>query len=191
MALCVEIVRSLAQGGVGLDIVAALSMSAALLFGETLAAAVVALMYSGGTFLESFAQGRARREMSDLLSRVPRTATRHRNGALDEVPLDDIAPGDLLLIRQGDVAPVDGTVESAGAMLDQSALTGESMPARLAHGQDVMSGSTNAGEAFDLRVTRRAADSAYAGIVRLVEAAQKSKAPMARWPIATHCCSSP
>nr|WP_296641898.1 heavy metal translocating P-type ATPase [Roseibaca sp.] len=180
LALCVEIVRSLAQGEVGLDIVAALSMSAALLFGETLAAAVVALMYSGGTFLESFAQGRARREMSDLLSRVPRTATRHRNGALDEVPLDDIAPGDLLLIRQGDVAPVDGTVESAGAMLDQSALTGESMPVRLAQGQDVMSGSTNAGEAFDLRVTRRAADSTYAGIVRLVEAAQKSKAPMAR-----------
>ncbi|TDK51442.1 heavy metal translocating P-type ATPase [Antarcticimicrobium luteum] len=180
LALCIEIVRSLGQGEVGLDIVAALSMSAALLFGETLAAAVVALMYSGGTFLESFAQGRARREMSDLLSRVPRTATRHRNGALDEVPLEDIAPGDLLLIRQGDVAPVDGTVESAGAMLDRSALTGESMPARLARGQDVMSGSTNAGEAFDLRATRRAADSTYAGIVRLVEAAQKSKAPMAR-----------
>ncbi len=179
-ALCVEIVRSLGQGEVGLDIVAALSMSAALLFGETLAAAVVALMYSGGTFLESFARGRARRDMSDLLSRVPRTATRHRNGSLDEVPLDDIAPGDMLLIRQGDVAPVDGTVESVGAMLDQSALTGESMPARLKHGQEVMSGSTNAGEAFDLRVTRRAADSTYAGIVRLVEAAQKSKAPMAR-----------
>lgn len=118
--------------------------------------------------------------MSDLLSRVPRTATRHRNGALDEVPLDDIAPGDLLLIRQGDVASVDGTVESVGAMLDQSALTVESMPFRLARRQDVMSGSTNAGEAFDLRVTRRAADSTYAGLVRLVEAAQKSKAPMAR-----------
>ena len=180
LALCFEIVRSLAKGEVGLDIVAALSMSAALLFGETLAAAVVALMYSGGTFLESFAQGRARREMSDLLSRVPRTATRHRNGTLDEVPLDDIAAGDLLLIRQGDVTPVDGTVESAGAILDQSALTGESMPAQLARGQDVMSGSTNAGEAFDLRVTRRAADSTYAGIVRLVKAAQKSRAPMAR-----------
>ncbi len=77
-ALLVEIVRSLSKGEVGLDIVAALSMSAALLFGETLAAAVVALMYSGGTFLESFAEGRARREMSDLLSRVPRTATRQQ-----------------------------------------------------------------------------------------------------------------
>ena len=179
-ALIVEIVRSLSKGEVGLDIVAALSMSAALLFGETLAAAVVALMYSGGTFLESFAEGRARREMSELLSRVPRTATRHRGGTLDDVPLDEIEPGDLLLIRQGDIAPVDGTVESDRAMLDQSALTGESMPVRLEHGQDVMSGSTNAGEVFDLRVSRRAANSTYAGIVRLVEAAQKSKAPMAR-----------
>ena len=172
-ALLVEIVRSLRKGEVGLDIVAALSMSAALFFGETLAAAVVALMYSGGTFLESFAEGRARREMSDLLSRVPRTATRYRDGALDEVPLDDIEPGDLLLIRQGDVAPVDGALASDRAMLDQSALTGESMPVRLDRGQDVMSGSTNAAEAFDLRATRRAADSTYAGIVRLVEAAQK------------------
>ena len=179
-ALVVEIVRSLWRGEVGLDIVAALSMSAALLFGETLAAAVVAVMYSGGSFLESFAEGRARREMSALLSRVPRTATRHRDGALEEVPLDAIAPGDRLLIRQGDVAPVDGTVAGDTAMLDQSALTGEAMPVRLTHGHDVMSGSTNAGEAFDLTATRRAADSTYAGIVRLVEAAQASKAPMAR-----------
>jgi len=180
VALLVEIVRSLLKGEVGLDIVAALSMSAALLFGETLAAAVVALMYSGGTFLESFAEGRARREMSDLLSRVPHTATRHNGSTLEDVPLDAIAPDDLLLIRQGDVAPADGKVESASAILDQSALTGESMPARRNQGQDVMSGSTNAGDAFDLRVTRRAADSTYAGIVRLVEAAQASKAPMAR-----------
>jgi heavy metal translocating P-type ATPase len=179
-ALLVEIVRSLWRGEVGLDVVAALSMSSALVFGETLAAAVVALMYSGGTFLEGFAEGRARREMHDLLSRVPRTATRHRNGALEEVPLGEIASGDLLLIRQGDVAPVDGSVESARAIVDQSAMTGESMPVTLIRGQEVMSGSTNAGEAFDLRATRRAAESTYAGIVRLVEDAQRSKAPMSR-----------
>jgi heavy metal translocating P-type ATPase len=178
--LIVEIVRSLKKGEFGLDIVAALSMSAALVFGEELAAVVVALMYSGGTFLENFAEGRARREMSALLARVPRSATRHRSGALDEVPLDDIAPGDLLLIRRGEVAPVDGTLASARATLDQSALTGESMPVRLSQDQDVMSGSTNVGEAFDLRATRRAAESTYAGIVRLVESAQRSKAPMAR-----------
>ena len=86
---------------------------------ETIAAAVVALMYSGGTFLESFAAGRARREMTDLLSRVPRTATLHQGDTLTEVALDRILPGDLLLIRQGAVAPVVGTVAGPGALLDQ------------------------------------------------------------------------
>ncbi|MDQ1899577.1 heavy metal translocating P-type ATPase [Paracoccus sp. WLY502] len=179
-ALLAEILRSLARGEVGLDIVAALSMSAALVFGETLAAAVVAVMYSGGTFLESFAEGRARREMRDLLSRVPRTATRHRNGGLEDVALDDIRPGDRLLIRQGDVVPVDGHVASATAFLDTSALTGESLPVRLGEGAEAMSGSTNAGDAFDLIATHEARDSTYAGIVRLVEQAQRSRAPMAR-----------
>jgi len=74
-------------------------------------------------------------KMSDLLSRVPRTATRHRKGTLDEVPLDDIEPDDLLLVRQGHVAPVDGIVDSDRAMPDRSALTGESMPARLSRGR--------------------------------------------------------
>jgi len=110
VALVMEIARSLWRGEVGLDVVAALSLSAALAFGETLAAAVVALMYSGGIFLESFAEVRARHEMHDLLSRVPRTATRHRDGGLDEIPLDEIEPGDLLLIRRGDVAPADVAV---------------------------------------------------------------------------------
>lgn len=179
-ALVIEILRSLARGEVGLDIVAALSMSAALTFGETLAAAVVAVMYSGGTFLESLAEGRARREMRDLLSRVPRTATRHRNGGLEEVALEAVAPGDRLLIRQGDVVPVDGRIASAAAFVDTAALTGESLPVRLNRGAEAMSGSTNAGDAFDIEATREAKDSTYAGIVRLVEEAQASKAPMAR-----------
>lgn len=178
--LVVEILRSLRSDEVGLDIVAALSMSAALVFDETLAAAVVAVMYSGGTFLESFAEGRARREMHALLSRVPRIATRHHNGGLEDIALDEIEPGDRLLIRQGDVVPVDGTVASDAAFLDTSALTGESLPVRLSGGAAAMSGSTNAGEAFDLTATHEAKDSTYAGIVRLVDEAQASKAPMAR-----------
>jgi heavy metal translocating P-type ATPase len=180
IALLIEILRSLSRGDVGLDIVAALSMSAALAFGETLAAAVVAVMYSGGTFLEIFAQGRARREMHDLLSRVPRTATRHKNGSLEEIPLDEIEPGDLLLIRKGDTVAVDGTVASDVAFVDTSALTGESLPAKLSRGDPALSGSTNAGEPFELTATHRASESTYAGIMRLVEEAQRSKAPMAR-----------
>jgi heavy metal translocating P-type ATPase len=179
LALATEIVTSLRRGDLGLDIVAALSMTAALAVGQELAAAIVALMYAGGQYLESFAERAARREMTALLARVPRAALRHRDGRLEEVALDLIRPGDRLLVRQGDVVPVDGTVAGV-AGLDQSALTGEALPVRLAAGEAALSGATNAGEAFDLTATRRAAESTYAGIVRLVEAAQRSRAPMAR-----------
>jgi len=180
LALLIEIVTSLRRGDLGLDIVAALSMTGALVVGETLAATIVALMYAGGQYLESYAERAARREMTALLSRVPRTAMRHRDGQLEEVALDRIAPGDRLLIRQGDVVPVDGNVAKGVAVLDQSALTGESLPAQLKSGDAVLSGSTNAGDAFDLVATRPAAQSTYAGVIRLVEAAQRSRAPMSR-----------
>ncbi|QRY70476.1 cadmium-translocating P-type ATPase (plasmid) [Ensifer sp. PDNC004] len=179
-ALFVEIVRSLWQGELGLDIVAALSMSAALAFGETLAATIVALMYTGGAFLESFAEGKARREMHDLLSRVPRTATRYVGESLQELSVDAVRRGDRLLIRQGDVVPVDGTISSGSAFVNMSALTGESLPVSLTKGATVLSGSVNAGDAFDMIAQHEAKDSTYAGIVRLVEDAQRSKAPMSR-----------
>lgn len=180
LALLVEIVTSLRRGEVGLDIVAGLSMAAALIFGENLAAAIVALMYAGGQYLEIYAERTARREMTALLSRVPRTAIRHRDGQLEEVAVDVVSPGDRLLIRQGDVVPVDGTVAEGVGVLDQSALTGELLPVKAKPGEPVLSGSTNAGEAFDVIATRPAAESTYAGIVRLVEDAQRSRAPMSR-----------
>ncbi len=89
-ALAVEIVRSLSHGDVGLDLVAALSMSAALAFGEMLAGNVVALMYAGGQYLEGYAAGRARREMTALLGRVAHSAMRYGNGGLDEVLIQAI-----------------------------------------------------------------------------------------------------
>ena len=141
LALLYEIVASLRRGEVGLDIVAALSMTAALAVGENLAAVVVALMYSGGQYLEAFAERHARRDMTAILARVPRTSVRHRDGVLEEVGLEEIVPGDRLLIRQGDVVPVDGTVLRGVAILDQSALTGEPIPVQKRVGDEVMSGS--------------------------------------------------
>lgn len=81
-------------------------MAAALVFGQELAAVVVALMYAGGQYLESFSEHHPHREMTALLARVPRAAVRHRNGALEEVALDTVRLGDRLPIRRGDVAPV-------------------------------------------------------------------------------------
>lgn len=180
LALLTEIAWSLRRGAFGLDIIAALSMSAALSVGEELAAAIVALMYAGGQYLEDYAEGRARHEMTALLSRVPRTTLRHRDGRLEEVGIEIVRIGDRLLIRQGDVVPVDGTVADGLAVVDESALTGESLPLQRRTGEAVMSGATNVGGVFDLVASRPAAQSTYAGIVRLVEAAQRSKAPMVR-----------
>jgi heavy metal translocating P-type ATPase len=180
VALLVQIVISLWRGKFGLDIVAALSMAGALVFGEHLAAVVVALMYAGGQYLESFAEGRARREMTKLLSRVPRTALRHQDGRLEEVGLEVLEPGDRIMVRHGEVVAVDGTVAKGVAVLDQAALTGEALPVQQHAGEAIMSGATNAGDTFDLVVSARAEASTYAGIVRLVEAAQQSKAPMSR-----------
>lgn len=176
-----EIVSSLLEGEVGLDIVAGLSMSASLLFGETLAAAVVGLMYAGGQLLEDFAANRARADMKALLARAPKTALRYDDGHLAEVPIDDIRAGDRLLVRQGDIVPVDGTVIKAGhALLDMAALTGESVPVKKTEGQEVQSGARSLDAAFDMVALRPAAESAYAGIVRMVKAAQDAKAPMVR-----------
>lgn len=176
--LLFHILSSLKRGEFGLDLIAALAMGTALLFGENLAGAIVALMFTGGEALEAYAQRRAAREMSALLSRLPRSAARYEDGRLTEVPLEALCPGDRLLVRRGEVVPVDGTVESPQAILDQSALTGEPLPVRHVRGAPIMSGSTNAGDAFDLLARQAAADSTYAGIVRLVETAQRSRAPM-------------
>ena len=178
--LLYEIVTSLLAGEVGLDIVAGLSISAALAFGETLAAGVVALMYAGGQLLEDYAANRARADMKALLARVPETALRYVDGHLEEVAIDAINPGDRLLIRQGDLVPVDGRVSNGRALLDMAALTGESVPVKSGEGQDVQSGARSLDTAFDMVATRPASESTYAGIVRLVQAAQAAKAPMVR-----------
>ncbi len=179
-ALLVTIAKSLAKGDFGLDIIAGFAMAGALATGETLAGCVVALMLSGGQALESYAQRHARREMTALLGRVPREASVYVGGRLETRPIGAIMPGDRILVRAGETLPVDGRIAGATAWLDQSALTGESLPVERSDGAEAMSGATNAGAPFDLVALRPAAESAYAAIVRLVESARNSHAPMTR-----------
>jgi heavy metal translocating P-type ATPase len=178
--LLAQIVASLLRGDVGLDVVAALSMGGAVALGQSLAAVVVALMYAGGQSLEVYAAGRAQREMSALLARQPRSALKEQDGGLHEVPIADLVPGDRLLIRTGDVVPVDGLVGAGRAVLDQASLTGEALPVTVEAKAPALSGAINVGPAFTLVAERVASESTYAGIVRLVKAAQAEKAPMAR-----------
>ena len=180
LVLLWSILKSLMRGEYGLDIIAALSMTGALLAGEALAGVVVALMYSGGLLLEDFAQGRAQREMTALLGRVARTAQTYRGKELVETAIELLVPGDRLLIRAGEVVPADGTVESGSALLDESSLTGEALLVRRNAGAAVQSGVANGDAPFNLVVSKTAALSTYAGVVRLVDSARLSKAPMAR-----------
>jgi heavy metal translocating P-type ATPase len=186
-ALLVEIARSIARRDFALDVVAALAMAGALALGEWLAGAVVALMFAGGQVLEARASARARREMTALLARQPRTSMRQREGGLEEVPIAAIRPGDRLLIRKGEVLPVDGALEGP-ALLDEAALTGEPLPIARQAGDPARSGATNAGESLVLLATRPAAESTYAAILRLVEGAAAAKPPLARlaerWSVA-------
>ena len=164
----------------GVDVLALLALVGALVVGEYLAAAVISLMVASGRSLEAWAAGRARRDLRALLARAPRLARRHEpDGSLAEVPVDDVGPGDLLLVGTGETVPVDGTL-GAAAVLDESALTGESLPVEREGGDPVRSGVVNAGRPFDVRATAAAGESTYAGIIRLVAAAEAEQAPLVR-----------
>ncbi|HTI02966.1 MAG TPA: heavy metal translocating P-type ATPase [Acidisoma sp.] len=180
LSLVIGIAAGLFGGNVGLDIIALLSMSGALALGEALTAIVIALMVASGRVLERWAEARAQREMTALLSRVPRHAQRYEDGRLVQIPLDQVAAGDRLLVRAGDVVPVDGTVEQGRAVLDEAILTGEALPVTRVSGAAIRSGSVNAAHPFDMIASATAARSSLAGIVRLVEAARSTKAPSAR-----------
>jgi heavy metal translocating P-type ATPase len=178
--LAISIVRDLLTGRFGVDAIALVSMSGAIVLGQPLAGAVVALMYSGGNVLEDIAVARAEHDLRSLVDRAPREAHRHVDSRIEEVPIGAIAVGDQLLVHAGEVVPVDGVVTSSAATIDESALTGEPIPVAKARGVAILSGSLNAGETFDMTVTALAGESTYAGIVRLVTAAQTAKAPFVR-----------
>ena len=130
--LVVSTARSLAHGDVGVDAIALVAIVWALALGEYLAAAIVALMMSGGAALEAWAAGRARRDLRLLVSRAPRIAHRYVDGTIVEIGVDDLLPGDIVSVRAGEVVPADGVVVGREAILDESALTGEALPVTVA-----------------------------------------------------------
>ena len=178
--LTIDTARSLLEGDVGVDAIALVAIAGALILGEQLAGAIVALMMSGGGALEAWAAGRARRELRLLVERAPRIAHRYAGDGVEEVAVEELVPDDVVVVRAGEIVPADGVVSGADAVVDESALTGEPLPVTLPDGADVRSGSTNAGNAFEIVVARSAAESAYASIVRLVRTAESDRARFTR-----------
>jgi heavy metal translocating P-type ATPase len=164
----------------GVDTIALIAMVGSLALGQELAGAVVGLMFSSGQALEDLASSRARRELTALAQRAPKFARRKLGERIERVAIDQVQAGDTIIVRTGEVVPVDGTLQTAEAVIDTSTLTGEPLPVTLAGGVHVLSGTTNAGAPFEVTADRPASESAYAALVRLVQQAQAHRAPFVR-----------
>lgn len=173
-----SVARTTLQGRLGVDLIALVAIAGALALGEYLAGA--ALMLAGGNALEAAASTRARRELTALLAGAPRVAHRRIGERIEEVPIDELQAGDFAIVRSGEVVPVDGILVGQRAVLDEATLTGESLPVTYGDDEAVRSGAVNAGAPFEVRAARRASESAYAALVRLVEQAQDERAPFTR-----------
>ena len=178
----VDMVRDFLRGHWGLDVLAVIAMIATLAVQEYLAGLIIALMLTGGEALEALAARRATRNLDMLLDRAPATARRvePESGDIEVIAVDQVQVGDQLVVRSGEVLPVDGILVSDRASLDESSVTGEPLPVSYVAGEQLLSGTVNTTESFTMRAQRVASESNYAAIVRLVEDAVESRAPMVR-----------
>ncbi|MFV3338831.1 heavy metal translocating P-type ATPase [Pseudomonas sp. NY15349] len=180
VVLAVEMTQRLARREAGIDLIALMSIGAALALEQMLVGAVVALMLATGRALEALSLRHAERELRALIDRAPQRAWVQEHDRLREVPVSEVRPGQVVLVRLGEVVPVDGRLQTEQATLDEAALTGESLPVTRHAGESVPSGVINAGAPLLLLATHTAAQSTYAGIVRLAETARQSRAPFVR-----------
>ena len=179
--LLVEVVWTVTvKHHMGVDMVALVAMIGALVLDQELAGLIVGLMYSGGATLEELASARARRDLTALVERAPKVARVRLGDDYRIVAVDEVAVGDIVSVRAGEVVPVDGTLASDEAVLDTSTLTGEPLPVTVSQGMKVLSGTANAGPPMEVRTERPASESAYAALVRLVDRAQGQRAPFVR-----------
>ena len=178
--LVAKTLLGLARGRFAADVVAMLAIVTAVLLDQYFAGAVIVLMQSGGEALEAYAMRRASSSLEALLARAPKVAHAQRGDAIVDVAVDDVRVGDPLVIRPGDLVPVDAEVTEGTSTIDQSALTGEPLPIRAVAGTTLMSGSINLEGAMRVRALRPSAQSQYQQIVRLMEQARVEKPPIQR-----------
>jgi P-type E1-E2 ATPase len=171
---------SIREGEIGSDVLALIAIIATSLIGEWLAASIIALMLATGRALESWATGRARKQLEALAQRAPRRIQLvTQTGEITDCDISVAKIGDTFLVRTGEVVPVDGRLV-ANASFDESALTGEPLPRERFIGDEVPSGVVNAGDPVELVATTTSESSTYAALVRLVENAKAHSAPGVR-----------
>ena len=175
-----EMIKTLLSGQVGVDVIALVAIASSLLLGQYAAAGVIVIMLTGGNALEEFAKNRARKELDSLLKRKPTIAHLLVNGQPQDVPVDKVKVGDSILLKPGDMIPVDGIIYKGFTSVDESAITGESLPENKKSGDEVLSGSINLDGAIEIHATKISKESQYETIIKLVSEASTKKSPLVR-----------
>jgi heavy metal translocating P-type ATPase len=174
-------VRGLLRGKFAADVIASMTVVAALALGHPVVGLVIVIMQTGGEALERYAEGRASDALRALQDITPRRARRvAADGTVEEIDVDAVNVGDSILVRPGEMIPCDGEIVDGSSHIDTSTLTGEPVPERASPGSAVMSGSINVESPLTVRATAIPEESQFARIVALVREAQASKAPLQR-----------
>ena len=164
-----------------LDYIALLAMAVSLVAHQYLAGAVIALMITGGESLDDYASRRAEGALRGLAERIPKSCTmRLMDGTTSEKPIQNVASGEIIIVKRNEIIPLDGTLLSEKALLNEANLTGEALPVAFSRGTFIKSGAINVGETLDMSVEGGFETSTYMRIVHLVDEAKKHKARIVR-----------
>src|SRR3989344_1577655 len=173
--------KKIRERNYSLDYIALLAMAVSLIAQQYLAGAVIALLITGGGALEDYASARAEGALRGLAERIPKFCTmRLSGGTTAEKPIQDVASGETIIVKPNEIIPLDGTLLSEKALLNEANLTGEALPASFSRGMFIKSGAVNVGETLDLSVEGGFETSTYMRIVHLVVEAKKHKARIVR-----------
>ena len=178
--LVFELLVKLFKREFGSDLLAGISIVTSILLGEYLAGSIVVLMLSGGAALESYALRSASSVLAALAKRMPSIAHRRTDSKIVDVALQDLSPGDTLVIYPHEICPVDGVVIEGHGVMDESYLTGEPFKITKTSGSEVISGAINGDAALTIRATRRAADSRYAKIMEVMRESEEKRPQLRR-----------
>jgi len=176
-----EALRALRRGRLEVDLLMVIAAAGAAFLGHWVEGAILLFLFSLGNTLETFAFGRTRRSIQSLMELRPESAARIDGDEEARVGIETLVPGDRVRVRPGERIPLDGVVKAGESPVDESTLTGESVPLRKEVGDEVFAGTLNGSGTLDIEVTRLAEDTTLARVIRLVEEAREAKAPAQSW----------
>ena len=176
-----EALKALWARRVEVDLLMVVAAAGAAFLGHWMEGAVLLFLFSLGSTLETYAFGRTRRSIQALMGLRPDSASQLVGGEERTVAIESLAPGDRFRVRPGERIPMDGVVEAGESPVDESTLTGEAVPQRKFAGDEVFAGTLNTSGTLDVKVTRPAAETTLARVIRLVEDARESRAPAQSW----------